>query len=278
MPQLTEQNVREVLIDASMQKAVFLYFFMDAPECAKATQALTSAITDSNEYISLVTADISQPVAQAVAMQMGLQSVPALIVFQNGKPVEALQGDDITAHLQETMNKYMPSETDLKLREALQDEAAGDVSAACAKAAEAYKLDNKNLLAKHIYARLLIATKNLDKAKEILDNPGREESESSEYQDLLSALNLALKAQDSPELANLAAEYKQNPTDELALKYAAALVNAGKKSDALELLFELLKQDLSKAEVKKTFLDILSTMAGDPLQGKYRRRLYTLMY
>ena len=49
---LTEQNVKEVIVDASMKKAVFVYFFMNAPECEAATKAVTAAITDNNEYIS----------------------------------------------------------------------------------------------------------------------------------------------------------------------------------------------------------------------------------
>jgi len=43
-------------------------------------------------------------------------------------------------------------------------------------------------------------------------------------------------------------------------------------------LFSILKSDLSNSDLKKTFIDILNTMAGDPLQGEYRRKLYTLMY
>jgi len=46
----------------------------------------------------------------------------------------------------------------------------------------------------------------------------------------------------------------------------------------LEILFNLLQKDLSNAEVKKTFLDLLNTMQGDPLQKEYRRKLYTIMY
>ncbi len=276
--QLTEQNVQDVIINASMQKAVFLYFYMDAPECAPVTQALTSAINDNNEYISLVTADVKEPVSQAVAMQLGLQGVPALVIFVQGQPQNMLQGQEIVTRLQELIKQYMPSESDLLLREALSAEAAGDDAKALEKSAQVYNSDNTNLSAKHIYARLLIKGRNLTRAKEVLANPGREESESSEYQDLISALNLAEKAQDSPELHQLEAEFKAHPSDELALKYSAALVNVGKKAEALELLFEILRQDLSKTEIKKTFLDILSTMSGDPLQGQYRRRLYTLMY
>ena len=63
-----------------------------------------------------------------------------------------------------------------------------------------------------------------------------------------------------------------------AVLLAAALSAAGKKQQALELLYAVLKQDLTAAEVKKTFLDILSTMAGDPLQKQYRNKLYTLLY
>ena len=68
---LTEQNVKEVIVDASMKKAVFVYFFMNAPECEAATKAVTAAITDNNEYISLVEADVQEQVSQAVAMQIG---------------------------------------------------------------------------------------------------------------------------------------------------------------------------------------------------------------
>lgn len=275
---LTETNVKQVLIDASMQKAVFLYFYAEGPECAASTQALTSAISDDNAYVSLVLADIKEPVSQAVAMQLGLRGVPALIVFKDGKPVEAMQGDEITADLQATLNKYMPDESELMLRDALTAEAAGNMQEALTKAKAAYEAKENNLQAKYILARLYLKNKNLARAKELLANPGREESASAEYKELLSALTLAEQAQDSPALHKLEQEYEATHDDAVAIRLSSAYVEAGKKDKALELLFNILKADSSKAEIKKTFLDVLSTMAGDPLQGQYRRKLYTLMY
>ena len=74
-------------------------------------------------------------------------------------------------------------------------------------------------------------------------------------------------------------KYLQDPNNsETAIAYAAALSQSGKRAKALEILFALLKQDLSNEPVKKTFLDLLNTMQGDPLQKEYRRKLYTLMY
>ncbi len=276
---LTEQNVKEVLLDASMQKAVFLYFYIPGPECEEITKALRSQIGDNNEYISLVEADVQEAIGQGIAMQLGLRGVPALVVFQEGSPADALQGAEILTQLKEIMGKYMPSEVDIKIKQALEAEASGDPATALTKAREAYNLDPNNLKAKHLLARLLIAAKNLDTAEELLKDPGREEASSQEYQDLISALNLARKAQESPEIRELEKKHLDNPDDEeISLALAAALSEAGRKEAALELLYEILKKDLGREKVKKTFLDIIATMSGDPLQGKYRRRLYTLMY
>lgn len=164
------------------------------------------------------------------------------------------------------------------MREALQAEAAGAINEACTKAQKAYEMDSSNLKFKHIYARLLIASKNTNKARALLDDAGREEKNSPEYQQLISALELAEQAQNSPELKELESKYNSDPSDENTVKYAVALSNAGKNEDALKILLDKLKQDLSKEDIKKTFLDILATMDGDKLQSVYRRKLYTLMY
>lgn len=275
---LTQENAKEVLLDASMKKTVFLYFYQNVDQCAKATQAVTSQIADNNEYISLVQADIETPIAQSIAMQIGVQTIPTLIIWQQGRPTDMLQGDEIVTKLVDTIAKYMPSEAQLLLREALTLEANDQIDAALAKAKQAYDTD-KSSQVKFIYTRLLIKQKNTQAAEEILKTCGREEQSSADYQDLMSALDLAKKAQESPEIVELKQALEADPNnDEIATKLAAALSSVGKKQEALEILFARLQKDLSKADIKKTFLDILSTMSGDKLQNQYRRKLYTLMY
>lgn len=212
-------------------------------------------------------------------MQLGLQTVPALIVMQNGRPVDALQGDDIVTKLPETIKKFMPSEAQLLIREANDLEQKGDLQQAVTKAKQAYNLDEKNVEIKLIYARLCIKNKELELAHILLDNAGREEQSMQDYKDLVSALTLAEQAAESPEIKELEAKFNADPDNsEIASNYAAALAEAGKKAKALEILFNILKKDLSDANAKKTFLDLLNTMSGDPLQKEYRRKLYTLMY
>lgn len=274
---VTQDNLEQVL-QSSLQKPLFCFFYDDNEACLGAKNAVTTAISDNNEYVTLGLFPLSDRACMMVAGQIGLQQVPTLVVVDQGQPVAMLEGNNIISGLQELLNKFMPSQADLMMREALQAEAAGDLSAACAKAGQAYAMDESNQKFKFIYARMLIAQKSLSKAHELLDNAGREEKASAEYQQLISALTIAEQAQNSPELVELEHKYEQDPSDENAIAFAVALAEAGRKEDALELLFAKLKQDLSKDEIKKSFLDILSTMNGDKLQSKFRRKLYTLMY
>ena len=277
--QLTEQNVQEVIVEASKHKAVFIFFYINAKECEKAASALKTAISEDNSYISLVEADVTQRVGQAIAGQLGLQSVPTLVIMQNSRPVDALQGDEIVEKLPETIKKYMPSAAQLLIEEAQRLEAEDKTAEALVKAQEAYTQDEKNSNTKLVYARLLIKQKSLQKAHTILDNLHREEQDLQEFKDLLSALTLAEQAQDSPALKELENKYKNSPENtDIVIQYAVALSEVGKKEQALALLYSVLAKDLGNENVKKTFLDILNTLGGDPLQNRYRRKLYTLMY
>ena len=274
---LTQENFEQTL-KSSMQKPLFCLFFDQDPSCDSAKTALTSAISDTNEYVSLVMCDLQDRMVQVFASQIQLRTVPTLVVIDQGMPAALLEGKDIITNLQETLNQFIPSAGDLLMREALQAEASGDLSVAVAKASEAFNLDNSNLSYRFIYARMLIGVKNTKAAHELLDNLGREEKQSPEYQQLISALTLAEQAQNSPELLELQAKFEQDDSDENAVAYAIALADAGKKEEALNILFAKLKISLAKEEVKKTFMDILSTMDGDPNQSAFRRKLYTIMY
>ncbi|TMO83602.1 tetratricopeptide repeat protein, partial [Pseudoalteromonas ruthenica] len=54
---------------------------------------------------------------------------------------------------------------------------------------------------------------------------------------------------------------------------------AGRKEEALEALFTILKKDLNYDEAKPNFLAIIASLPdGDALAVKYRRKLYSILY
>lgn len=272
------QNNFEQTLQSSMQKPLFCFFYDADPSCESAKNAVTSAISDNNEYVTLAMCDLQDPMVQAFASKIYLRCIPTLIVIDKGAPVATLEDHQIVTGLQELLNEFIPSAGDLLMRDALQAEAAGDLNTAVAKSLEAFEGDSDNLSYRFICARMLIAVKNTKKAHELLDNLGREEKQTPEYQQLMAALDLAEQAKSSPELLELQSKFEQDDCDENAVAYAIALADAGNKEEALNILFAKLKISLAKEDVKKTFLDILSTMDGDPNQSSFRRKLYTIMY
>ena len=63
-------------------------------------------------------------------------------------------------------------------------------------------------------------------------------------------LSFLIKAADTPEIQQLQTDYAKNPTPEIALKLAVQLHQANRNEEALDLLFSILKQDLSAEMVK----------------------------
>ena len=57
------------------------------------------------------------------------------------------------------------------------------------------------------------------------------------------------------------------------------LNEAGRKEEALEALFTILKKDLNFDEAKPNFLAVIASLPdGDALAAKYRRKLYSILY
>ena len=103
----------------------------------------------------------------------------------------------------------------------------------------------------------------------------------SRWQGLQNQISLLEQAADSPEIQQLQADYVRNPTPEIAVKLANQLHQVKRNEQALELLFEWLRKDMSagNGEIKSQFLAILSAMGNaDPLVAKYRSQLYSLLY
>ncbi len=124
-------------------------------------------------------------------------------------------------------------------------------------------------------------TKQFDLAQELLGSIPLEYQDNY-YRGLLAKLELHQQAADSPELQRLEQKCAENTDDlVLACELAVQYNQVGRDEEALELLWKILSVDLGAqdGEVKKTFMDILSALGqGNALAGKYRRRLYSILY
>lgn len=277
--QITPENFRAELIDASMAKTIAVYFYADAlPECQPATLELEGLIGAANPVLTLTKVDVSDPQLQSLALQLGLQALPALVLFKEGRPVDAIQGSEQLLGVRAFLADYLPKEEDLLLEQGRHAMAQGDMQTAYTSVQSAHQLAP----ARHEITLLLVdcclQLHKLTQAKELLTLIPMV-GQDSEYQRLVAALELATQAADSPEIQALESRLQQEPDSgllkqELAIQYS----QAGRKEEALALLLGLLQQDLNFGEAKKIYLDILATLPGDAIASRYRRHLYTLLY
>lgn len=111
---ITPQNFHTELLEASRQKTIAVFFYADQlPECRPVGQQLEQLIGPANTSITLATVDVADPQLQSLAIQLGLQALPAIVIFKNGQPVDALMGPQEPSAVENLLIKYLPKEEDV---------------------------------------------------------------------------------------------------------------------------------------------------------------------
>ncbi|MDC5850846.1 co-chaperone YbbN [Vibrio europaeus] len=277
--ELNEQNFRQVL-DGSMQTPVLIHFW--APMSEESAQVIPDLQMLAQQYNGAFTlALLNCEQEQAIASQFGVQALPTIALFVNGQPVDGLGGPQTIAVIQQMLAKHLPSQDELNLKQALEFIQAGQHAQALPLLeAIAEELKQKGDV-KLALADCYLETQNFDQAKLLLENIPLEYQDNY-YKGLVAKLELHAQAANSPEIQSLEEALAQNPSDlklanELALNYH----QVNRDEEALEILWNTLRTDLNAldGEMKKSFMDILAALGqANPIAGKYRRQLYSILY
>ncbi|MGR5095066.1 co-chaperone YbbN [Vibrio maritimus] len=276
---LNEQNFQQVL-EGSMTAPVLIHFW--APMSEESAQLIPSLKALTEQYAGAFTlALLNCEEQQAIAGHFGVQALPTIALFVNGKPVDGLGGPQPIEAVKAMLAKHLPSEDELNARKALELSQQGEYEAAInllGSLSDEYKQKGEIKLA---LAQCLLETNQFDLAEAVLNTIPMEYKDNF-YKSLMAKLELHKQAADSPEIQSLEAALKANPEDlkivaELALQYH----QVNRDEEALELMWTPLSRDLNAldGDLKKSFMDILSALGqGNPIAAKYRRQLYSLLY
>ena len=223
--------------------------------------------------------DIEQQLAAQLAQQIGLQTLPTLVFLKDSAPVDMLAGAQTEQQVRDVLAKHLPAQHELLLEQAKQALIAQDLNSAFNYAKQAYELDTTNARIKLVLADICIQIHKLDDAQALLASVAENERDAY-FTNIQAKCEQALLAQESPEIKALQSQVEKYPNDlEIQAELADALNQAGRKEEALELLFNILKKDLNFAQAKPTFLEVIASLPdGDSLAAKYRRKLYSILY
>ena len=277
--ELNEQNLSETL-QRSVETPLVINFYAPSHKESADFATVLQRVAEQHQgqfILGLVNCETEQ----MIAAQFRIQALPTTYLFKEAQALDAFPGTLDEASLLQRLSAILPKEEDLKFQKALDFLQVEDYNSALPLLKEAWELsDKKNSDVALLYAETYIAMKKTEPAADILAQIPIQDRD-SRWHGLQAQIELLIKAADTPEIQQLQADYAKNPTPEIALKLAVQLHQANRNEEALDLLFSILKQDLSaeNGEVKQQFLSILSAIGNaDPITNKYRRLLYSLLY
>ena len=277
--ELNEQNLTETL-QRSVETPLVINFYAPSHKESADFATVLQRVAEQHQgqfILGLVNCETEQ----MIAAQFRIQALPTTYLFKEAQAIDAFPGVLDEASLLQRLSAILPKEEDLKFQKALDFLQVEDYNSALPLLKEAWELsDKKNSDVALLYAETYIAMKKTEPAADILAQIPIQDRD-SRWHGLQAQIELLIKAADTPEIQQLQADYAKNPTPEIALKLAVQLHQANRNEEALDLLFSILKQNLSaeNGEVKQQFLSILSAIGNaDSITNKYRRLLYSLLY
>ncbi len=276
------QNLQQVLGETSQQKLVLLNFFSpQSPDCIGQAAILDKVAAEYASYIVVANldCDAEQALASQLAQQVGLQTLPTLVLLKDSAPVDLLAGVQSEAQIREALAKHLPAQQDLLLEQAKQALLKSDLNAAFNYAKQAYEIDSGNARIKLVLADICIQIHKVDEAQALINTIDVQEQDAY-FNNIKAKCEAALEAKDSPEIKEKQQQVEKYPNDlELKEELSILLNEAGRKEEALDILFTVLQKDLNFNEAKPSFLAIIASLPdGDALAAKYRRKLYSILY
>lgn len=275
---VTTQNAREVLLDQAQDKVVLIDFWADWCEPCKQLTPVLEKI--AQEYAnSLILAKIDVEAEQQLAAQFGVQSLPTIVVFKDGQPVDGLAGAQPESAIRQMLEKHLPQPEDDALSAAREALAQEQYDEAYTQAKQAFDLNPSATEARLLLADAATSVGRVEQAEELLQNLSIADQDQY-YQQILAKIQLTKEAADSPAIKALEEQVAQSPEDLAArVQLAVQYHQAKRHEDALEQLFTVLAKDLQFGEARQTTVDIINNLPdGDPLAAQSRRRLYSMLY
>ncbi|SEI96124.1 thioredoxin [Azotobacter beijerinckii] len=280
---VTDASFEQLVLENSFHKPVLVDFWAEWCAPCKALMPLLAKIAESYQG-ELLLAKVNSDVEQQTVMRMGIRSLPTVVLFKDGQPIDGFAGAQpesaIRAMLEPHVQPPAPAAADpLESAQALF--AAGQFGEAESLLVALLGEDNENAAALILYARCLAERGELGEAEAVLAAVKGDEHKQA-LAGARAQLTFLRQAADLPEVAALKSRLAQDGGDDEAAHQLAIQQLARQQYEAaLDGLLRLFVRNRSYADglPHKTLLQVFDLLGSDhPLVATYRRKLYQALY
>jgi putative thioredoxin len=270
---LAESGRRPVLVD---------FWAPWCEPCKQLTPILEKAVQAAQGKVKLVTMNIDEH--PQIAGQLGIRSIPAVIAFQRGQPVDGFMGALPESQVRgfiERLAGPLPEEEDLH---AMADAAlaAGEPLAALEIFRELHEKDSGDLAALAGLIKTSVAIGELEDAQKLLAQVPATAAQDPAIVAARAAVENATQAADLGDIGELERRVAGEPNDPQARFELAIALNAqSRREEAADALLTIIKRDRdwNDAAARKQLLQFFEAWGNmDAATVAARRKLSTLLF
>ena len=280
----TEGFLKDVIEESKRQPVLVDFWAPWCGPCKQLTPVLEKAVKAAKGKVKLAKMDIDKH--PDIPGQMGIQSIPAVIAFANGQPVDGFMGalpeSQVIAFLERvTKGKIGGEEKDL-LKDADAMLAVGNATEAANLYGALLKEDSGNIPALAGLARCYVATGNLEQAKKTLEMVPEAKHNEAPVAAARAALDVAEQAKSVGPIDELEKKVAADPLDHQARFDLATALNAnGRRNEVAEHLLAIVKRDRKWNEdgARKQLVQFFEAWGpNDPATIEGRKRLSSILF
>ena len=285
---ITENFMTDV-IEQSKETPVIVDFWAPWCEpCKQLTPIIEKIIKEKNGKVILAKMNIDE--SPEVAQQLKIQSIPAVMAFNDGQPIDGFIGVQSEKSIIEFVNKISSLKNSSTIDENIlagkkyMDE--NDIETAALVFSEILKIEPDNISAKSLLARCLIKSDQLDDAEKIIDSLPVDAENNQDYISARSELEIFKNAKNNPisdkeeeELRNNI--YKEPENYQLKLDLSKILIAKGENEEAINQLLRIIEVNpkWNDGEARKQLIEIFNILGNENiLVTEGRKKLSSMLF
>lgn len=283
----TATFARDVLEESRNQPVLVDFWAPWCGPCKQLQPIIEKVVGESNGRVKLVKLNIDEH--PAIPGQMGIQSIPAVVAFVNGRPADGFMGAIPESQIREFIERVAgpatddaKAEIDSVLADAAQLVAEGDVHSAGQLYDAVLQADPENAAALAGMANCLISTGQLAQARTLLAELPEALADDSAVQAVVKKLDQIEEARKLGDPQALEQTLLANPDDHAARINLAKIRNVeGERGVAADHLLTVMKRDRTFDDdgARRQLLAFFDVWGpADPATLAARRKLSSILF